>query len=136
MMVIFQFSDNRSASQRNFEKELSRLFFLGLKWQSFTLDIFFFFFSDFLTLRERKVLIEKELSGVNLRCQLLKYGFKLTLRLFFRNMSQNDFDTIDIQLLTLFHRSKQCQECQNNVDTDKFTDNQYFDYCGVKVSTF
>lgn len=81
-------------------------------------------------------MIEKELSGVNLRCQLLKYGFNLTPKLFSCIMSQNSFDTIDIQLLTLFHRSKQCQECQNNFDTDKYIDNQYFDYCGVKVSTF
>jgi len=65
---------------RNSRKESHRLFFLGLGWASFALGYFFLFFSYTPTPEREKVLIERKLSGVGLRCQIGVIWFSLTPR--------------------------------------------------------
>ena len=53
-------------------------FSLAPEMSVFALDIYFLIFSDLLTPREGKIVIDKELSGVRLRCQIGVIWFWLT----------------------------------------------------------
>jgi len=79
-MKICLHSASDQSVGRNYRKESHRLFFLGLGWQSFALGYFFSLFSDTPTPEREKVLIERKLSGVGLRCQIGVIWFSLTPR--------------------------------------------------------
>ena len=53
-------------------------FFLVVFGVGFALDVYFFIFSDYLTPREGNILMERQLSGVRLRCQIGVIWFWLT----------------------------------------------------------
>lgn len=81
MMMTCLHSASRSGSVTpKCEKWLMLMwpFFLVVFGVGFALDVYFFIFSDYLTLREGNILIERQLSGVRLRCQIGVIWFWLT----------------------------------------------------------
>lgn len=131
MEKICLLSASRPSVTWKCEEELLWLFFLVLSKVGFALDVFFFFFSDTLTLRERKVLIEKELSGVRLRCQIGVIWFWLTPKVGESGIFRNFLTPLIINELSGFG-VRWCQIQLSQSDTDEVAESQLHSLNGVR----